>query len=150
MSAEPGTASDIRGASALAILGDSITTDHISPAGAIKRDGPAGHYLMERQIRPNDFNSFGARRGNHEIMMRGTFANIRIKNLMLGGSVEGGYTKHVPSGEKMDIYDAAMKYKDAGTPRRYRRKGIWHRLVARLGSKRHRPARRQGRDCREL
>ena len=116
MSSEAGEAADIRGASALAILGDSITTDHISPAGAIKRDGPAGHYLMERQIQPHDFNSFGARRGNHEIMMRGTFANIRIKNLMLGGSVEGGYTKHVPSGEKMDIYEAAMKYKDAGTP----------------------------------
>lgn len=116
MSPEPGKAADIRGANALAILGDSITTDHISPAGAIKRDGPAGHYLMERQIQPHDFNSFGARRGNHEIMMRGTFANIRIKNLMLGGAVEGGYTKHVPSGEKMDIYDAAMKYRDAGTP----------------------------------
>ena len=116
MSPEPGTASDIHGASALAILGDSITTDHISPAGAIKRDGPAGLYLMERQIRPHDFNSFGARRGNHEVMMRGTFANIRVKNLMLGGTVEGGYTKHVPSGEKMDIYEAAMKYKAASTP----------------------------------
>ena len=116
MSAEPGVATDIKDAKALMVLGDSITTDHISPAGSIKRDGPAGHYLMERQIRPHDFNSFGARRGNHEVMMRGTFANIRIKNLMLGGSVEGGYTKHVPSGEKMDIYDAAMKYKDAGTP----------------------------------
>ena len=98
------------------MLGDSITTDHISPAGAIKRDAPAGHYLMERQIQPNDFNSYGARRGNHHIMMRGTFGNIRIKNLMLGGSVEGGYTMHQPSGEKMDIYDAAMKYEAEGTP----------------------------------
>ena len=115
MRPEGGKAADIRGASILAILGDSITTDHISPAGMIKRDGPAGRYLMERQIQPHDFNSFGARRGNHEIMMRGTFANIRIKNLMLGGTVEGGYTKHVPSGEKMDIYAAAMKYKEAGT-----------------------------------
>ena len=116
MSGEAGQATDIHGAKALAILGDSITTDHISPAGAIKRDGPAGHYLMQRQIQPQDFNSFGARRGNHEIMMRGTFANIRIKNLMLGGAVEGGYTKHVPSGEKMDIYDAAMKYRQTDTP----------------------------------
>ena len=108
--------SDIHGARPLAMLGDSITTDHISPAGAIKRDAPAGHYLMERQIQPNDFNSYGARRGNHHIMMRGTFGNIRIKNLMLGGSVEGGYTMHQPSGEKMDIYDAAMKYEAEGTP----------------------------------
>ncbi|MEC8038525.1 MAG: aconitase family protein, partial [Pseudomonadota bacterium] len=108
--------SDIHGARPLALLGDSITTDHISPAGAIKRDAPAGHYLMERQIQPNDFNSYGARRGNHHIMMRGTFGNIRIKNLMLGGSVEGGYTMHQPSGEKMDIYDAAMKYEAEGTP----------------------------------
>ena len=107
---------DIQGARPLALLGDSITTDHISPAGAIKRDAPAGHYLMERQIQQNDFNSYGSRRGNHHIMMRGTFANIRIKNLMLGGSVEGGYTMHQPSGEKMDIYDAAMKYEAAGTP----------------------------------
>ena len=116
MSVEPSAACNIDGARALAVLGDSITTDHISPAGAIKRDGPAGLYLMERQIRPHDFNSFGARRGNHEIMMRGTFANIRIKNLMLGGSVEGGYTRYIPTGEKMDIYEAAMKYKAAATP----------------------------------
>jgi aconitate hydratase len=107
---------DIKGARPLAVLGDSVTTDHISPAGAIKRDAPAGHYLLERQVRPHDFNSYGSRRGNHQIMMRGTFANIRIRNQMLGGSVEGGYTLHVPSGEKMDIYDAAMKYQEENTP----------------------------------
>ena len=82
-----------------AMFGDSITTDHISPAGSIKRDGPAGNYLIERQVRPNDFNSYGARRGNHNVMMRGTFANIRIKNLMMGGQ-EGGNTFHVPTGRR--------------------------------------------------
>ncbi|MEC9368764.1 MAG: aconitate hydratase, partial [Pseudomonadota bacterium] len=94
---------------------DSITTDHISPAGSIKTDGPAGNYLVEHQVRPIDFNSYGSRRGNHEVMMRGTFANIRIKNQMLQG-VEGGYTKHFPSGERMSIYDAAMRYKSEGVP----------------------------------
>src|SRR6185436_20422171 len=91
---------------------DSITTDHISPAGSIKEASPAGEYLRDHQVRPADFNQYGTRRGNHEVMMRGTFANIRIKNQMLPG-VEGGFTKFIPTGEQMSIYDAAMKYKTA-------------------------------------
>jgi aconitate hydratase len=106
---------DIVGARPLAIFGDSITTDHISPAGAIKLDSPAGKYLMEHQVSRADFNSYGARRGNHEVMMRGTFANIRIRNAMTPG-IEGGVTRHVPTGEVMAIYDAAMRYKAEGTP----------------------------------
>src|SRR5881409_1250664 len=110
---------DITGARVLALLGDSITTDHISPAGSIKKDSPAGKYLMSLGVDPVDFNSYGARRGNHEVMVRGTFANIRIKNEMLGGK-EGGNTLHYadgsPSGTDMSIYDAAMKYQDAGIP----------------------------------
>ncbi|PVZ19603.1 MULTISPECIES: aconitate hydratase AcnA [unclassified Pseudomonas] len=105
---------DIKGANALAVLGDSVTTDHISPAGNIKADSPAGRYLREHGVEPKDFNSYGSRRGNHEVMMRGTFANIRIRNEMLGGE-EGGNTVHIPSGEKMAIYDAAMRYQEAGT-----------------------------------
>ena len=108
-------AGDIHGARALAILGDSVTTDHISPAGNIKKSSPAGVYLTEHGVQPIDFNSYGARRGNHEIMMRGTFANIRIKNEMVPG-VEGGVTKYLPTGEAMAIYDAAMKYEKDGTP----------------------------------
>ncbi|HEX9835402.1 MAG TPA: aconitate hydratase, partial [Alphaproteobacteria bacterium] len=115
MTPEPGEIADIVGARELAILGDSITTDHISPAGSIKRDSPAGAYLLERQVRPAEFNSYGSRRGNHEVMMRGTFANVRIKNEMVPG-VEGGYTRHMPSGEQMSIYDAAMRYKAEGVP----------------------------------
>jgi len=115
MSKEPSAIEDIRGARVLAVLGDSITTDHISPAGSIKKDGPAGDYLIERQIRPLDFNSYGARRGNHEIMMRGTFANIRLQNEMVPG-VTGGMTKYIPTGKPMSIYEAAMKYQAAGTP----------------------------------
>ena len=111
----PDPIQDIVNARVLAMFGDSITTDHISPAGAIKKDGPAGTYLIERQVRPNDFNSFGARRGNHDVMMRGTFANIRIKNAMLGGK-EGGNTFHVPTSKETSIYDAAMQYKADGTP----------------------------------
>ena len=114
MNAEPAPTEDIDGAQALAVLGDSVTTDHISPAGAIKKDSPAGEYLVDHQVRPIDFNSYGSRRGNDRVMTRGTFANIRIKNEMLDG-VEGGYTKYVPSGEQMSIYDAAMKYKADGT-----------------------------------
>jgi aconitate hydratase len=106
---------NIMGARMLAMLGDSTTTDHISPAGAIKAVSPAGEYLKARQVPVKDFNSYGSRRGNHEIMMRGTFANIRIKNEMLDG-VEGGMTKYVVSGEEMPIYDAAMKYQAEGTP----------------------------------
>jgi aconitate hydratase len=115
LSMTPKPLTDIKAARALAVFGDSITTDHISPAGSIKADSPAGTYLMERQVTRADFNSYGARRGNHEVMMRGTFANIRIKNRMLPG-VEGGYTRHVPSGEQLPIYDAAMRYKADGTP----------------------------------
>ncbi|HEX5999018.1 MAG TPA: aconitate hydratase, partial [Hyphomicrobiaceae bacterium] len=103
------------GARILGLFQDSITTDHISPAGSIKKDGPAGNYLIEHQVRPADFNSYGSRRGNHEVMMRGTFANIRIKNAMMGGK-EGGNTVHYPSGEAMSIYDAAMKYRAEGVP----------------------------------
>jgi len=106
---------DIRDARPLAIFADSITTDHISPAGSIKVDSPAGRYLNEHQVSKADFNSYGSRRGNHEVMMRGTFANIRIRNEMLNG-VEGGYTRYIPTGEQMAIYDAAMRYKDDGTP----------------------------------
>jgi len=115
MTKEPGALADIGNARELAILGDSITTDHISPAGSIKSDGPAGDYLRERQVRPVDFNAYGARRGNHEVMMRGTFANIRLKNEMVDG-VSGGYTVHYPSGEQMAIYDAAMRYEKEGVP----------------------------------
>ena len=110
-----GAVSDIRGARALAILGDSVTTDHISPAGAIKADSPAGRYLQEHGVSPGDFNSYGSRRGNHEVMMRGTFANIRLRNRMAPGT-EGGVTLHQPSGEPMSIYDAAMRYRDDNIP----------------------------------
>ena len=115
MSMTPAPVQDIIEARPLAIFADSITTDHISPAGSIKTDSPAGRFLTEHQVSKADFNSYGARRGNHEIMMRGTFANIRIKNQMIPG-VEGGMTRHIPSGEVMAIYDAAMKYKEEGTP----------------------------------
>ncbi len=111
----PDPVSDVRGARALAVLGDSITTDHISPAGSIKKTSPAGEYLLSYQVRPGDFNSYGARRGNHEVMMRGTFANIRIRNELIPG-VEGGETKHYPSGERLPIYTAAMRYADEGVP----------------------------------
>ncbi|MGH8853323.1 MAG: aconitate hydratase AcnA [Telluria sp.] len=114
-------ATSITGARALGVFGDSITTDHISPAGSIKEDGPAGKWLKENGVLKADFNSYGSRRGNHEIMMRGTFANVRIKNKMIpakpdGSAVEGGITIHQPSGEQLSIYDAAMKYVAAGTP----------------------------------
>ncbi len=114
MGAEPGTISNIEGAKVLAILGDMVTTDHISPAGSFATTSPAGQYLMERQVQPREFNSYGSRRGNHEVMMRGTFANIRIKNEMLDG-VEGGYTKG-PDGAQTSIYDASMAYQANGTP----------------------------------
>ncbi|WFE70735.1 aconitate hydratase AcnA [Halomonas sp. M1] len=115
MQREPDAIEDVKGARVLAMLGDSVTTDHISPAGSIKPDSPAGRYLQEHGVKPVDFNSYGSRRGNHEVMMRGTFANVRIKNEMLDGVV-GGETRHVPSGEQMAIYDAAMKYKEEGVP----------------------------------
>ena len=106
---------NIENARILAVLGDSVTTDHISPAGNIKKDSPAGRYLQTQGVAPSDFNSYGSRRGNHEVMMRGTFANIRIKNEMLGGA-EGGNTLYIPTGEQLAIYDAAMKYQHDGTP----------------------------------
>jgi aconitate hydratase len=112
---EPAPLQDVVGGRALAILGDSITTDHISPAGNIKKDSPAGKYLIERGVQPADFNSYGARRGNHEVMMRGTFANTRLKNQLAPGT-EGGWTTYQPDGGVMAIYDAAMKYKAAGVP----------------------------------
>jgi len=111
----PPVVEDVSHARVLALLGDSVTTDHISPAGNIKADSPAGRYLREQGVEPRDFNSYGSRRGNHEVMMRGTFANIRIRNEMLGGE-EGGNTLYIPTGEKMAIYDAAMRYQAAGTP----------------------------------
>jgi aconitate hydratase len=114
MTMTPRPLTDIDGARALAVFGDSITTDHISPAGAIKLDSPAGRYLTDHQVARADFNSYGARRGNHEVMMRGTFANIRIRNKMLPG-VEGGFTVG-PNGEQEAIYDAAMAYQGEGTP----------------------------------
>jgi aconitate hydratase len=113
--AEVGKMADLRHARPLAIFGDSVTTDHISPAGAIKATSPAGVYLQERGVSAADFNSYGSRRGNHQVMMRGTFANVRIKNLMVPGT-EGGVTVHQPDGERMSIYDASMKYQEEGTP----------------------------------
>ena len=99
----------------LAMLGDSVTTDHISPAGAIRKDGPAGRWLQDNGVAPVDFNSYGSRRGNHEVMVRGTFANIRLRNLLAPGT-EGGVTLHLPAGEEMSIYDAAMKYEADSVP----------------------------------
>jgi aconitate hydratase len=114
MPAAPEPVADVEHARVLAVLGDSVTTDHISPAGSIKRDGPAGLYLQEKGVEPRDFNSYGSRRGNHEVMMRGTFANIRLRNLIGGGEPlpEGGFTRYLGdgSGEQMTIYDAAMRY----------------------------------------
>ncbi len=115
MTLEPGEVQDIRGARVLALLGDSVTTDHISPAGAIKPDSPAGKYLLAHGVKPEDFNSLGSRRGNHEVMMRGTFANIRLRNLLAPGT-EGGVTLHLPDGEQMSIFDAAMKYREEQVP----------------------------------
>jgi len=115
MTMTPPAVSDIRAARVLAVLGDSVTTDHISPAGNISKTSPAARYLIEQGVQPVDFNSYGARRGNHEVMMRGTFANIRLRNLLVPG-VEGGVTVHLPTGEQTSIYDAAMQYKKDGTP----------------------------------
>jgi len=115
MERQPAPLADIEGARILALLGDSITTDHISPAGSIAKDSPAGRYLIEHGVEPKDFNSYGARRGNHEVMMRGTFANIRLRNEMADGR-DGGWTKLMPDGELMSIYDAAMRYQERGVP----------------------------------
>jgi aconitate hydratase len=115
MDPEPAPIEPIRGAHVLALLGDSVTTDHISPAGAIRPDNPAGRYLIERGVDRKDFNSYGSRRGNHEVMMRGTFANVRLRNQLVPGA-EGSWTVHFPSGEQMSIYDAAMRYMDDHIP----------------------------------
>src|SRR5262249_2183492 len=112
---EPTPPTDITGARVLALLGDSVTTDHISPAGSIPADSPAGKYLIAHGVQPRDFNSYGARRGNHEVMMRGTFANIRLRNQLAPGPA-GGWTTLLPAGEVMTIYDASVKYRDAGVP----------------------------------
>ncbi|MFQ5840659.1 MAG: aconitate hydratase AcnA, partial [Candidatus Methylomirabilales bacterium] len=115
MPVTPPPVQDIAGARVLALFGDSITTDHISPAGAIAPDSPAGRYLQERGVTPQDFNSYGARRGNHEVMMRGTFANVRLRNQLAPGT-EGGVTLHLPDGAQMSVFDAAMRYREEGVP----------------------------------
>jgi aconitate hydratase len=115
MAATPAAVTDLRGARVLAVLGDSITTDHISPAGSIKPASPAGKFLIAQGVQPLDFNSYGSRRGNHEVMMRGTFANVRLRNKLAPGT-EGGVTRHLPDGAVQSIYDAAMKYKEEGIP----------------------------------
>src|SRR4030095_11229101 len=112
---QPEPPSDIRNARVLALLGDSVTTDHISPAGSIPKDSPAGKYLISLGVQPKDFNSYGARRGNPEVMGRGTLANIRLRNQLAPGN-EGGWTLHLPDGEQMSIYDASVKYQSAGVP----------------------------------
>jgi aconitate hydratase len=115
MPKNPAALADIEGARVLAVLGDSVTTDHISPAGSIAVESPAGKYLVAHGVKPHEFNSYGARRGNHEVMMRGTFANIRLRNQLAPGT-EGSWTVHQPDGEKMYIYDAAVKYREEGVP----------------------------------
>ena len=115
MPAKPAPVGDIKGARVLAVLGDSVTTDHISPAGSIKLNGPAGKYLVEHGVKPTDFNSYGSRRGNHEVMVRGTFANVRLRNKLAPGT-EGGVTRLLPEGEGMSIFDASVKYAERGTP----------------------------------
>jgi aconitate hydratase len=115
MTMTPPSLGDLSGVRVLALLGDSITTDHISPAGSIKADSPAGKYLIEHGVKPADFNSYGARRGNHEVMVRGTFANTRLRNQLAPGT-EGGWTTYQPGGEVMSIYDASVKYRAAGVP----------------------------------
>ncbi len=155
MPAQPPAVQDVRDARVLALLGDSVTTDHISPAGSIKRDGPAGAYLQEQGVAPRDFNSYGSRRGNHEVMMRGTFANIRLRNQLAPGT-EGGVTRHLGAGaggagEPVSIYDAAMRYMAEGTPlRRARGQGVRLGLLTRLGREGDEAARRTRGDRREL
>jgi len=114
MALQPSAVEDIKGARVLAVLGDSVTTDHISPAGSIKKDGPAGKYLIGHGVQPADFNSYGSRRGNHEVMVRGTFANVRLRNKMV--TTEGGFTRHLPDGTEMSIFDASEKYQAEKVP----------------------------------
>jgi aconitate hydratase len=109
MKVQPGAVQEIKNARVLAVLGDSVTTDHISPAGSIKKDSPAGRYLIEHGVKPGDFNSYGSRRGNHEVMVRGTFANVRLRNKMVP-NLEGGFTRHLPDGAEMSIFEASEKY----------------------------------------
>src|SRR5438874_10332379 len=115
MGVKPAPVRDVRNARVLALLGDSITTDHISPAGSIKPQSPAGRYLQEHGIAPQDFNSYGSRRGNHEVMVRGTFANVRLRNLLAPGT-EGGVTRHLPDGQQMSIFDASVQYEKEKVP----------------------------------
>jgi aconitate hydratase len=115
MPKNPPALADVHGARVLAVLGDSVTTDHISPAGSIPADSPAGKYLVANGVKPHEFNSYGARRGNHEVMVRGTFGNIRLRNQLAPGT-EGGWTLYLPGSEKMSIYDAAVKYREGGVP----------------------------------
>ena len=149
MALKPSAVEDIKSARVLAVLGDSVTTDHISPAGSIKKDGPAGKYLIAHGVQPADFNSYGSRRGNHEVMVRGTFANVRLRNKMV--NIEGGFTRHLPDGAEMSIFDASEKYhcrksaaSDSG------RQGIWLRIVARLGRQGTALARGSRRNCGKL
>ena len=133
ISAQPKALNDIKAARVLALLGDSVTTDHISPAGNIGKSSPAGHYLVEHGVKPADFNSYGARRGNHEVMVRGTFANVRLKNLLCKG-IEGGVTRHLPDGKQMSIFDASHAVPGRRSPsHRDRGQRIRHGLLARLG-----------------
>src|SRR6202030_4339831 len=113
MNIEPSPVEEIHNARVLAVLGDSVTTDHISPAGSIKKDGPAGKYLQEHGVKPADFNSYGSRRGNHEVMVRGTFANVRLRNKLV--NVEGGFTRYLPTNQEMSIFEASQKYQESGT-----------------------------------
>ena len=143
-SMQPGEIREIKGARPLGIFGDSVTTDHISPAGSIKKTSPAGKYLIENGVDYADFNSYGSRRGNDRVMTRGTFANVRIKNLMVPG-IEGGVTKFQPSGETISIFDAALKYAEAKTPLIIAAgQEYGDGQAARLGGERYEPARREG------
>ena len=145
-----GNRHNILGAPMLAMLGDSVTTDHISPAGAIPLDSPAAQYLRDHDVPQSDFNSYGSRRGNHQVMMRGTFGNIRIRNEMTP-ALEGGYTRLNGQTEPLFIYDAAMDYLSRGVDyRRGRRQGVWHRLQSRLGRQGHPAAGGKGRHRREF
>ena len=147
---EPAPVADIQGARCLVSLGDSVTTDHISPAGSIRPDSPAGRYLAEHGVEQREFNSYGSRRGNHEVMVRGTFANVRLRNLLVPGS-EGTWTRHFPSGEEMTIFEASRALPGRGhAARRARRQGVRHGLLARLGGEGPGAAGREGRDRREL
>ena len=150
MGQEPAPVEPIHGARVLALLGDSVTTDHISPAGAIRPDGPAGRYLIEHGVEKKDFNSYGSRRGNHEVMMRGTFANVRLRNQLVPGA-EGSWTVHFPSGEQMSIFDAADALHGRGRAARGAGgQGVRVGLLARLGRKGPEAARGARGDRREL